>query len=85
MDEARRVIDRLERIDALRSAGAAPRALLVELRELVREGQEWAGVEGREAGAARAALDSIEEALAARPGRETPGPREEVGPGGRRL
>jgi hypothetical protein len=63
MDEARRVIDRLGRIDALRSAGAGPRALLVELRELVREGQAWASAEGPEAMRASGALESLAEAL----------------------
>ena len=66
MDEARRVIERLGRIDALRSAGAEPAAILVELRELVREGQAWLGIEGRDAGAARVALGSLEGALEGR-------------------
>jgi hypothetical protein len=63
MDEARRVIERLGRIDALRSAGAEPRALLVELRELVREGQAWAGVEGSGTSRAAAALGALDAAL----------------------
>jgi hypothetical protein len=63
MDEARRVIDRLGRIDALRTAGAGPRALLVELRELVREGQAWTSAEGSEATRASGALESLAEAL----------------------
>lgn len=57
------MIDRLGRIDALRSAGAEPGALLVELRELVREGQAWASAEGRGAPRATAALDALEDAL----------------------
>lgn len=68
MDEARRVIDRLERIDSLRSSGAEPRAILVELRALVREGQGWLGVEGEGEGTARAALGSLESALERRSG-----------------
>jgi hypothetical protein len=63
MEEARRVIDRLGRIDALRSAGANSRALLVELRELVREGQAWTNAEGPEATRASGALKSLAEAL----------------------
>jgi hypothetical protein len=63
MDEARQVIERLGRIDALRSAGAEPRALLAELRELVREGQAWLGAEGRDAVAASVALGSLAGAL----------------------
>lgn len=62
------MLDRLERIDSLRSAGAEPRALLVELRELVREGQGWLGAEGRGLGTARAALGSLEAALEGRAG-----------------
>ena len=45
MDEARAVIDRLERIEAMDRAGADAPSLLTELRELVREATEWADVE----------------------------------------
>ena len=45
MDEARAVIDRLERIEAMDRAGADAPSLLAELRELVREATEWADVE----------------------------------------
>ena len=45
MDEARQVIARLERIDALRAARAAPSDLVAELRELVRDGQAWLAAE----------------------------------------
>jgi hypothetical protein len=48
MDEARAVLGRLERIEALERAGTAPPALLDELRELVREAEAWARVEGDE-------------------------------------
>lgn len=74
MDEARRVIARLGRIEALRAAGAEPRTLLSELRELVREGQEWASAEGQAAGAARAALGSLDHALAEGPNDEPRAP-----------
>jgi hypothetical protein len=45
MDEARAVIERLDRIDALEREGAHPSAMLAELRELVREAEAWARVE----------------------------------------
>jgi hypothetical protein len=54
MDEARAVIARLERIEALDRGEAPPRVLLDELRALVNEAEEWAradrpGPEAREA------------------------------------
>ena len=42
MEEARAVLARLERIDALDRAHAEPGVLLGELRELVREVEVWA-------------------------------------------
>ena len=45
MDEARAVLARLERIEALEREGAPAPSLLAELRELVREATEWADVE----------------------------------------
>ena len=45
MDEARAVIHRLERIEALEREGAAPQLLLAEVRELLREGEEWVRAE----------------------------------------
>jgi hypothetical protein len=42
MNEARAVLARLERIEALERAQAEPRVLVAELRELVREAEEWA-------------------------------------------
>jgi hypothetical protein len=42
MEEARAVLARLERIEALDRAEAEPRAILDELRELVREVEIWA-------------------------------------------
>jgi hypothetical protein len=41
MDEARAVIQRLTRIEALEREGAPPRAVLAEVRELLREGEAW--------------------------------------------
>ncbi|MGH2972840.1 MAG: hypothetical protein ACRDLE_12080 [Gaiellaceae bacterium] len=48
MDEARAVLRRLERIEALEREGANPTALLAELRELVGEAEAWAKLEGDE-------------------------------------
>ena len=42
MEEARAVLARLERIEALDRADAEPGVLLGELRELVREVEVWA-------------------------------------------
>ena len=42
MDEARAVLARLERIEALERDGADTPSLLAELRELVREASVWA-------------------------------------------
>ena len=41
MDEARAVMHRLERIEALEREGAGPQHLLAEVRELLREGEAW--------------------------------------------
>jgi hypothetical protein len=41
MDEARAVIERLARIEALEREGAPPRSVLAEVRELLREGEAW--------------------------------------------
>ena len=57
MDEARAVLRRLERIEALERESAHPSALLAELHELVREAEAWARVEAdARAGAAVAAI-----------------------------
>lgn len=63
MEEARRVISRLERIEALKGTGGEPGALLAELRELLREGEEWVAAEGAGTAAARTALGALEGAL----------------------
>jgi hypothetical protein len=54
MDEARAVLGRLERIEALDRRGAAPQELLAELRELVREAEAWARCEHDEGALAAA-------------------------------
>jgi hypothetical protein len=49
MEEARRVQERLERIDALERAAAPPAELLAELRALLREAEAWVRLEGDDA------------------------------------
>ena len=60
MDEAARVLARLERIDELRTSGGGT-DLLAELRALVPEAEAWARVEG-DARARAAAAKLREEA-----------------------
>ena len=48
MDEARAVLARLDRIEALEREGAPPGALIAELRGLVQAAEAWAKVEGGE-------------------------------------
>ena len=62
MDEARAVIDRLDRIEALERDRADPAELLDELRALVREAEAWARAEGD--ARAAAAVEGCEGALA---------------------
>ena len=62
MDEARAVIRRLERIEALEREGAHPEALLAELHALVREAEAWARLEG-DARATAAAAAIAERAM----------------------
>lgn len=61
MEEARAVLARLERIEALEREGAGVKPLLAELRELVREATDWSERErdprAREAAAALAAAE----------------------------
>jgi hypothetical protein len=64
MDEARAVLRRLERIEALDRERAAPSALLVEVRALLAEAEEWVAAEGPGSEAAERALDRCREALA---------------------
>jgi hypothetical protein len=64
MEEARAVLLRLERIEALEREGAGVKPLLAELRALVREATIWAERErdprAREAAAALAAAERID-------------------------
>jgi hypothetical protein len=61
VDEARAVIDRLDRIEQLEQNHAPPAVLLAELRDLVRAAETWARVERDTR--ARAAVERCEEAL----------------------
>jgi hypothetical protein len=61
MDEARAVIERLNRIEALDREGAPAATLLAELRELVREAEAWVQVEHEP----ERAFDAVERCKAA--------------------
>ena len=65
MDEARVVLERLERIAELDRAGAERSELLDELRALVDEAQAWSRAEGGAAGAR--AVDGLRSALVTSP------------------
>jgi hypothetical protein len=60
MKEARAVLARLERIEALEREGAGVPSILAELRELVREAGDWA--ERERDPRARAAVTALAEA-----------------------
>ena len=62
MEEARAVLERLERIEALERVGASRPELVGELRLLVLEAEAWARVEGGDAG--ESAVDGLRSALA---------------------
>ncbi|MBD0289872.1 MAG: hypothetical protein ICV74_01345 [Thermoleophilia bacterium] len=69
MEEARTVLERLERIERLRAEGAPPAALRLELRSLLAEGEAWLAVEPTGTERARKLLaDCRARANAARPG-----------------
>ena len=62
MDEARTVLRRLDRIEALDRQDAPPSALLEELRGLVRDAETWLRAEPEPSGAVEA-LASCRDAL----------------------
>jgi len=64
MDEARAVLSRLERIEALEREGAPPRSLLAEVQALLGEAEAWAACERGGAEAAELALERCRDALA---------------------
>lgn len=68
MDEARRVIERLERIERLKSGGGSRLVLLSEVRQLLTEGERWVAVEGPGTGRASELLDETGRRLAASDG-----------------
>jgi hypothetical protein len=63
MDDARAVLARLDRIEALEREGAPPGVLLEELRGLVHDAEEWARREGGER--AKSAVERCASALGA--------------------
>jgi hypothetical protein len=65
MEEARRVLERLARIEELERGQAPPDLLLDELRELVREAEAWVRVEP-DPERASAAVERCRSALAVR-------------------
>ena len=62
MEEARAVLQRLQRIELLDRERADPRTVLAELRELVPEAEAWVRVEGDDR--AQAAVERCKEAMA---------------------
>ena len=62
MEEARKVVERLARIEALEAERADPRAILAELRALVGEAEAWVRVE-RDSDGALEAIDRCRQAL----------------------
>jgi hypothetical protein len=65
MDEARQILERLERIEALRRDGAPATDLLAEVRSLLAEGERWLAAEKPEGvERARAALADCQAGLA---------------------
>ena len=66
MDEARAVLSRLERIEALERGGSPPAVVLEEVRALLTEAERWVRAEPGGTELAAAALDRCAEAFAAR-------------------
>ena len=65
MDEAKRVLERLERIERLDRDATPARVLLDELRQLVAEAEAWTRVEGGDTESAETALQSLRRTLLA--------------------
>lgn len=63
MDEARAVLRRLSRIEALDREGAPPPSLLAEVRALLEEVEAWVGAERDGAELAEAALERCRAAM----------------------
>ena len=64
MDEARSVLERLERIEALERRGSPAELLLAELRELVAEAEAWVRVEPGPTDGAEDAIERLRQAVA---------------------
>jgi hypothetical protein len=65
VDEARRVIERLDRIETLKRAGAPAESLLGEVRALLRDGEAWLASEPGGTERAREVLARCEERMGA--------------------
>jgi hypothetical protein len=65
MDEARAIMRRLSRIEALEREGAPPRSLLAEVHALLEEAELWIASERGGADDAAVALERCRDALAA--------------------
>jgi hypothetical protein len=63
MDEARKVLERLRRIELLEQEGAAAPVLLEEVRALLEEGEAWIRAEPGGTARATEALDRCRESL----------------------
>jgi hypothetical protein len=75
MEEARQLIERLERIDALRREGAPAADLLAEVRGLLVDGERWLAAEKPESvERARGALADCRTSLSAGPEEAVAGP-----------
>ena len=66
MDEARAVLRRLSRIEALEREGAPPRSLLAEVQALLEEAEAWVASERGGAEDAERALERCRHALPTR-------------------
>ena len=63
MDEARSVLRRLERIEALEERGSPAKQMLAELRELVAEAEAWVRVEPGPTEGAEDAIERLRQAV----------------------
>ena len=63
MEEARRVLERLDRVEALHLSGAPAATVLDELRALVTEAEDWLAAEGPGTAGAMDALNRCRTAL----------------------
>jgi hypothetical protein len=63
MDEARAVLERLERIEALEASGAPAAVLLDEVRGLLEDAEVWVRAEPAGTDLAASALDRCRDAL----------------------